>query len=190
MKLSVCFEESSCILDLDIFKEKRLPKNVCDFAAAAKIQSKLSCARKSHCFYTWMLGSSSDTFKNICYSFPLLMWRFIVFLITLRLKFWCLFFFQTFPLRTGRTCCQTTPGRSSWLRPVTSWWSTWDWPATWKKNSVQPPPLPQQSRAGTMVTVICFSVTWKQFNEIYDSVIFCMVNCTLLQKNLILLVIF
>lgn len=53
MKVSVCFEESSCILDLDIFKEKRLPKNVCDFAAAAKIQSKRSYARKSHCFHTW-----------------------------------------------------------------------------------------------------------------------------------------
>lgn len=171
MKLSVCFEESSCILDLDIFKEKRLPKNICDFAAAAKIQSKRSYARKSHCFYTWMLGSSSDIFKNICYSSPLLMWRFIVFLITLRLKFWSfdVWFFQTFPLRTGRTCCQTTPGRSCWLRPVTSWWSTWDWLATWRKSSVQPPQLPQQSRAGTTVTVICSSVTWKQFNELYNS---------------------
>lgn len=122
-------------------------------------------------------------FKNICYSSPLLMWRFNGFLITLRLKFWSFdvwVFSQTFPLRTGRTCCQTTPGRSCWLRPVTSWWSTWDWLATWRKSSVQPPPLPPQSRAGMTVQrshLLQCNFEAIQWN-LWFIVIFCMVNCT------------
>ena len=37
LRFSVCFDsQSACLIDKVVFNEKRLPKNVCDFAAAAK----------------------------------------------------------------------------------------------------------------------------------------------------------
>ena len=48
LRFSVCFDsQSTCLLDKVIFNEKRLPKNVCDFAAAAKSKLLSDCL----CFF-------------------------------------------------------------------------------------------------------------------------------------------
>lgn len=40
LRFSVCFDShSSCFLDKIIYHEKRLPKNVCDFASVGKTSS-------------------------------------------------------------------------------------------------------------------------------------------------------
>lgn len=44
LRFSVCFDsQSTCLLDKVIFNEKRLPKNVCDFATAAKSKLLYNC---------------------------------------------------------------------------------------------------------------------------------------------------
>lgn len=183
MKLSVCFEESSCILDLDIFKEKRLPKNVCDFAAAAKIQSKRSYDRKSHCFYTWMLGSSSDIFKKYLLFIPIvdvkIQWLPYHTKIEI-LILWCLGFFTDFSFANWKDLLPDNPGEILLTAASDQLMEHLGLAGYLKKEQCS-----ATSTASTVKgwndgnsAVICSSnfeaIQW----NLWFIVIFCMVNCT------------